>query len=592
MFLAKSESRQERMGARFQAPIPQYQKRGAVTMKVIIVGGVAGGAGTAARLRRLDENAEIIMLERGDYISYANCGLPYYIGGVIQDKGALQVQTPEGFRSRFRVDVRTGNEAVSVDTKRKIVTVNRGGEIYEEHYDKLVLSPGAAPVCPKIAGMEENHVFTLRNIPDTYKIYHFIQEHRPQSCVVIGAGFIGMEMAENLAHRGLKVTIVEGTSHVMPPIDMDMAHGVHNYIRAKGLGLYLGQTATSMDREGVILADGRKVPADMVILSIGVRPDTGFLKDSGVELGTRGEILVNEYMETSAEDVYALGDGTSVRNFVSGEQTLIPLAGPANKQGRIVADNLSGRHSIYKGSQGTSIMKFFDMTVAVTGEKEESLSAKGRPFRKAITTSACHAGYYPGGDMMTVKTLFDPDTGVILGAQIVGGQGVDKRIDDLANAVRFKLTGKDLQEMELAYAPPFSSAKDPVNMAGYVIENMMEGLMKPFYLEDLEKIKIPEDAQKVDVRTEAEYANGAIPGFKNIPLDSLRERLEELDLTKKIYITCQIGLRGYLAQRILAQHGAETFNLAGGYRLYEMAETDRRAMAAVPKNCTQCGMEL
>lgn len=590
MFLAKSESRQERMGARFQAPIPQYQKRGAVTMKVIIVGGVAGGAGTAARLRRLDENAEIIMLERGDYISYANCGLPYYIGGVIQDKGALQVQTPEGFRSRFRVDVRTGNEAVSVDTKRKIVTVNRGGEIYEEHYDKLVLSPGAAPVCPKIAGMEENQVFTLRNIPDTYKIYHFIQEHRPQSCVVIGAGFIGMEMAENLAHRGLKVTIVEGASHVMPPIDMDMAHGVHNYIRAKGLGLYLGQTATSMDREGVILADGRKVPADMVILSIGVRPDTGFLKDSGVELGTRGEILVNEYMETSAEDVYALGDGTSVRNFVSGEQTLIPLAGPANKQGRIVADNLSGRHSIYKGSQGTSIMKFFDMTVAVTGEKEESLSAKGRPFRKAITTSACHAGYYPGGDMMTVKTLFDPDTGVILGAQIVGSQGVDKRIDDLANAVRFKLTGKDLQEMELAYAPPFSSAKDPVNMAGYVIENMMEGLMKPFYLEDLEKI--PEDAQKVDVRTEAEYANGAIPGFKNIPLDSLRERLEELDLTKKIYITCQIGLRGYLAQRILAQHGAETFNLAGGYRLYEMAETDRRAMAAVPKNCTQCGMEL
>lgn len=559
-------------------------------MKVVIVGGVAGGAGTAARLRRLDENAEIIMLERGEYISYANCGLPYYVGRVITDRGALQVQTVAGFGSRFRVDVRTNSEAVSVDTEKKTVRVRRGEEIYEESYDKLVLSPGASPVKPPIPGMEENHVFTLRNIPDTYAIYDFIEEHKPQTCVVVGAGFIGLEMAENLSERGLKVTVVEGAAHVMPPIDMDMAHQVHNYIRAKGLGLCLGQTCTAMDKEGVILSGGQKIPADMVLLSIGVRPDTAFLKDSGIEMGPRGEIVVNEYMETSASDVYALGDAVSTFHAVSGARTVIPLAGPANKQGRIVGDNLCGRRTAYKGSQGTSVMKFYDMTVAVTGEKEESLKAQGRAYRKAITTSASHAGYYPGGGMMTVKTLFDPETGVILGAQIVGTEGVDKRIDDLANAVRFKLTGTQLQEMELAYAPPFSSAKDPVNMAGYVVENMMEGLMKPFYVEDLENL--PADAQKVDVRTEAEYAKGTIPGFINIPLDSLRERLGELDLTRKVYITCQIGLRGYLAQRILEQHGADTENLAGGYRLYEMAEKDKKAMAAVAGKCAACGMEI
>ena len=560
-------------------------------MKVVIVGGVAGGAGTAARLRRLDETAQIIMMERGEYISYANCGLPYYVGGVITDRKALQVQTVEGFSKRFQVDVRTENEVVSVDPEKKTVTVKRGEETYVESYDKLVLSPGAGPVRPKISGMEENHVFTLRNIPDTYRIYDYIEENHPKTCAVVGAGFIGLEMAENLSERGLKVTVVEGAPHVMPPIDMDMAHQVHNYIRAKGLGLYLGQTVTAMDKEGVILSDGTKIQADMVLLSIGVRPDTAFLKDSGIELGARGEILVNKYMETNVPDVYALGDAASVVNIVSGERTLIPLAGPANKQGRIVGDNLCGRRSAYKGSQGTSIMKFFDMTVAVTGEKEESLLAKGRLYRKAITTSACHAGYYPGGDMMTVKTLFDPRTGVILGAQIVGGQGVDKRIDDLANAVRFKFTGLDLQEMELAYAPPFSSAKDPANMAGYVIENMMEGMMNPFYVEDL--ASLPEDAQKVDVRTEAEYAGGTIPGFVNIPLDSLRDRLGELDLTKKIYITCQIGLRGYLAQRILVQHGAaDTENLAGGYRFYEAMKKDQEAKAAVPRNCTACGKEI
>lgn len=558
-------------------------------MKVVIVGGVAGGAGTAARLRRNDETAEIIMLERGAYISYANCGLPYYVGGVITDKNALQLQTPERFHQRFNVDVRTENEVFSVDTAKKTVTIKHGEEIYEESYDKLVLSPGAAPIRPQLPGMEKNHVFTLRNIPDTYAIHEFVIEHKPATCAVIGAGFIGLEMAENLAEQGVKVSVVEGAAHVMPPIDMDMAHQVHNYIRAQGMDLYLGQTCTAMDEDGVILSNGTKVPADMVILSIGVRPDTGFLDDSGIELGARGEIIVNEYMETSAADVYALGDAVSVKHVVSGKKVLIPLASPANKQGRIVGDNLCGRKVSYKGSQGTSIMKFFGMTVAVTGEKEESLKAQGRPYEKVITTSASQAGYYPGGEMMTVKTIFDPKTGRILGSQIIGGsKGVDKRIDDMANAVRFGMTCYDLQEMELSYAPPFSSAKDPVNMAGYVVSNVIEGRMRPYAMEDLDKI--PAEAIRLDVRTPEECAGGMMPGFINIPLDNLRERMGELDLSKDIYITCQIGLRGYLAQRILAQNGANTWNISGGYRFYDMMAKDEAAMAAVAEECTPCGM--
>lgn len=559
-------------------------------MKVIIVGGVAGGAGTAARLRRNDESAEIIIMERGQYISYANCGLPYYVGGVITDKGALQLQTPERFHQRFGVDVRTESEVLSVNCANKTVTVRHGNQMYEETYDKLVLSPGAASIRPAIPGIEKNHVFTLRNIPDTYAIYDHMKAEKPRSCAVIGAGFIGLEMAENLAEQGIHVSVVEGASHVMPPIDMDMAHQVHNYIRSKGIRLYLGQTCTAMDEDGVILKNGDKVQADMVILSIGVRPDTAFLKNSGIALGTRGEILVNNYMETSQPDVYALGDAVSVRHVVSGEPVLIPLASPANKQGRIVGDNLCGRKRRYEGSQGTSIMKFFDLTVAVTGEKEETLQTRGQSYQKVITTSASQAGYYPGGEMMTVKTLFVPETGRILGCQIVGGKGVDKRIDDMANAVRFGMTCFELQEMELAYAPPFSSAKDPVNMAGYVIGNVVEGLMKPFYIENLDQI--PDTAIRLDVRTPEECAGGMMPGFINIPLDSLRERLDELDAEREVYITCQIGLRGYLAQRILEQHGFRTWNLVGGYRLYDMMQKDLDAMAAVAGMCTECGKEI
>lgn len=559
-------------------------------MKVIIVGGVAGGAGTAARLRRNDETCDIVMFERGQYISYANCGLPYYIGGVITNKNSLQLQTPEGFKGRFRVDVRTGSNVTAVDTEKKTVTVCHDGHSYEEVYDKLVLSPGSAPFQPDIPGIEKNQVFTLRNIPDTYAISDFIKTNKPKTCVVIGAGFIGMEMAENLAKQGISVSIVEGAAHVMPPIDLDIAHEIHNYIRSKGIELYLEQTCISMEKGKVILSGGSEVAADFVILSIGVRPDTAFLKDSHIELGDRGEILVNPYMETSASDVYALGDAVSVKHVVSKELMLIPLASPANKQGRLVGDNLCGRKHAYKGSQGTSIMKFFDKTVAVTGEKEESLIARNCPYEKVFTSSASHAGYYPGGDTMTVKTIFEPGCGRILGAQIIGGSGVDKRIDDLANAVRFQMTCYDLQEMELSYAPPFSSAKDPVNMVGYVIGNVLEGLMKPFRAEDLDQI--PQQGICLDVRTAEEYSKGSIPGFKNIPLDSLRENLEGLDPAKEIYITCQIGQRGYLAQRLLEQNGFRTWNLTGGYRLYEAMIKDYQAMAAVTENCTACGMPV
>lgn len=544
-------------------------------MKVLIVGGVAGGAGTAARLRRNDEKAEIILLEKGPHISYANCGLPYYVGGVIREREKLQLQTPESFHSRFRVDVRTGHEVISVNLEKKVAVIASREKTYEESYDKLVLSPGAEPIIPPVQGMKENedHIFTLRNVEDSYRIYDYIEEKKPKSCAVVGAGFIGMEIAENLFERGIAVSIIEGASHVMPPLDMDMSHRVHNEIRSRGIALYLNRMCSGVEEDSVVLSDGSKVKADLVILSIGVRPATAFLRDSGIALGQRGEIVVNEYMETSHQDIYALGDAVAVSHVVSGQKVLIPLASPANKQGRIVGDNLCGKRCAYRGSQGTSIMKFFDLTVAVTGEKEESLRSQRRSYRKVFTVSASHAGYYPGGSQMYIKTLFEPESGRILGAQIVGKDGVDKRIDLLANAVRFGQTCYELQEEELSYAPPFSSAKDPVNMVGYVIENVLEGKMNPYYIEDVEHI--PENAVCLDVRKKEEYDKGHIPGYQNIPLDELRERLGEIDRSKEIYLTCQIGLRGYLAQRILAQNGIETRNLSGGYALWKEMEQDR-----------------
>lgn len=562
-------------------------------MKVLIVGGVAGGAGAAARLRRNDEKAEIILFEKGQYISFANCGLPYYIGGTITEREALQLQTPEAFHARFNVDVRVNNEVLSVDSAAKTVAVKNHatGETYTESYDKLILSPGASPIRPKMPGMEDNHVFTLRNIPDTYAIYDHIQQAKPRTAAVIGAGFIGLEMAENLAHRGLKVSVVEAAPHVMAPIDLDMAHQVHNYIRGAGIGLYVGKMCASFTKDTVVLEDGTSIPADMVILSIGVMPETRFLQGSGVELGKRGEILVDDQLRTSVADIYALGDAATVTNIVTGNTQVIPLAGPANKQARIVADVICGKNARYKGSQGTSIMKLFDLVVACTGEKEESLKANGIPYHKIFTVSASHAGYYPNGTQMVIKTLFAPETGKILGAQIVGGEGVDKRIDDLANAVRFGMTVYDLQEMELAYAPPFSSAKDPVNMVGFVGQNVLEGTMTPFYPEDV--AHIPADAVRLDVRNPEELEElGSIPGFVNIPVNQLRDRLDEVDLTKEVYVSCQVGLRGYVAQRILAQNGAKVRNLSGGYTLYSAYAMDQKGLAdGELKNCASCGKQ-
>lgn len=543
-------------------------------MKVVIVGGVAGGASTAARLRRNHELAEIVLLEKGAFISFANCGLPYYVGDVITDEEELQLQTPESFHARFHVDVRVRSEVISVEPENKWVTVQNldSGEIYHERYDKLVLSPGAHPVNPFASALESGRVFTLRNIPDTEAIRGYVDRNHPKTCAVIGAGFIGLEMAENLARRGLHVSVVEAAAHVMAPLDLDVAHEVHNYIRAKGMDLYVGKKCTAIEEGFVLLDDGTRVDAELVLLSIGVAPETDFLRGSGIALGKRGEILVNDYLETSVPNIYAVGDAVSVTNLVTKTAGSIPLAGPANKQGRIVADMLCGRRRPYEGSLGASVMKLFDMTVAAVGAKEETLAALGIAYRKSFTYSASHAGYYPGGTMMLIKLLFAPDTGKVLGAQIVGYDGVDKRIDSISNAIRFGLTIYDLQKMELAYAPPFSSAKDPVNMAGYVAENILDGRMIPYYVEDLPSI--PADALRVDVRTAEEYANGTLPGFVNIPVDELRDRLEEIDPAKEIYLTCQIGLRGYIAQRILEGRGYKTKNLSGGYRRYLATVSD------------------
>ncbi len=559
-------------------------------MKVLIVGGVAGGAGTAARLRRNDETAEIVMFEKGPYISFANCGLPYYIGGVITEKEKLQLQTPESFHARFDVDVRVNSKVVAVDTAAKQVTVRKvlTGEEYTESYDTLVLSPGASPVRPPIKGIEKAKVFTLRNIPDTYAIKDYVDSQKPRTAAVIGGGFIGVEMAENLQEAGVQVSIIEAQSHIMANLDEDMTHDLHNHIRSKGVKLCLNAMAAEFTEDSVILASGAKIPADMILLSVGVAPETRFLAGSGIELGRRGEILVDGKLRTSAADVYAVGDAISVRDIVTGQQGMIPLASPANRQARLVADIIAGQDRTYTGAQGTSIAKIFDMSAASTGASEKSLKAAGIPYRKSYTFSASHAGYYPGGTSMQVKLLYTPE-GRVLGGQITGYDGVDKRIDQIATAVRHGFTVYDLQELELAYAPPFSSAKDPVNMAGYAASNVVEGAFKPFYLEDLDTL--PEDAQLVDVRTPGEYAMGTIGNAVNIPVDELRERIGELDAGRKVYLFCQVGLRGYIAQRIAEQHGLDTVNLSGGYRLYEAAQLDRQGMASTEKEYEYCGME-
>ena len=550
-------------------------------MKVVIIGGVAGGATAAARLRRLDEQAEIIILERSGYISYANCGLPYYIGGEITDREALTLQTPASFWARFRIEVRVHNEVTAIHPERKNVTVRRldDGVVYEEAYDKLILSPGAKPVRPALPGINDSRIFTLRNVEDTFAIHAFIEQNAPRRAVVAGGGFIGLEMAENLTQQGIETTIVERMEQVMAPLDSDMACSVHAYLREKGVNLRLGETVAGFTSNEaglrVRLESGDSVSADFVILALGVAPDTALARAAGLALGVRGSIAVNDRMQTSDQDIYAVGDAVESVHFVSGEKTLAALAGPANKQGRIAADQSCGRESRYHGVQGSSVLKLFDMTVAATGLNEAAARAAGIAFDKTVTFSASHATYYPGATNMTVKTLFSPETGRLLGAQIVGFEGVDKRIDVLAAAVRMGMTGEALTELELSYAPPYSSAKDPVNMAGYVIENVRSGLVRQYHWHDVEALPRDGSVILLDTRTPAEYGRGHIEGAVNLPLDELRERLPELERGKPIYVNCHSGLRSYLACRILMQNGFECYNLSGGYRFYQIVMHER-----------------
>lgn len=549
--------------------------------KVLIVGGVAGGASTAARLRRIDEQAEIIMFEKGQYISFANCGLPYYIGGAIKERRNLLVQTPEAMRARFKIDVRELSEVVGIDREQKKITVKnlKTGDTYQENYDVLVLSPGAVPVKPPIPGINNPGIFTIRDIPDTDAIKEFVDK-TPQSAVVVGGGFIGLEMAENLQERGIKVTIVEAADQIMTPIDYEMAAILQNHIREKGCDLHLSDGVDAFERENdknvVVLKSGKRIPADIVILSIGVKPNNMLAKEAGLEIGATGGIKVNKYLQTSDESIYAIGDAIEVTDFVSGNQAVIPLAGPANKQGRIVADNIAGRRSDYKGTQGTAIAKVFDMVVASSGNNEKSLKKQGKEYYTTITHSASHAGYYPGSNQMAVKCIYTKE-GKLLGAQIVGYQGVDKRMDVLAVAIRHGLTMHDLYELELSYAPPFSSAKDPVNMAGYTASNVLNGDIVTANWDDAMNADMSKTFL-LDVREPFEYEAGHIPNAVNIPLNQLRSRLNELPKDKEIIVNCQIGLRSYIGVRILTQNGLSNVrNLTGGYKTYSMVEKDMKA---------------
>ena len=562
-------------------------------MKVVIVGGVAGGATAAARIRRLDEQAEIVVFERSGYISYANCGLPYYIGGVIEDAGELTLQTPESFFARFRVQMKVLHEVTAIHPDRKTVSVTnlQTGERFEESYDKLLLSPGAKPTQPRFPGADSDRLFTLRTVEDTLRIRAYIDEHHPRSAVLAGGGFIGLELAENLRELGMDVTIVQKPMHLMTPFDADMAALIHGEMRQHGVKLALGHTVEGFaQRDGgmdVLLQDAAPLHADMVILAIGVTPDTGLAKDAGLELGVRGSIAVSDRMETSVPDIYAVGDAVQVRHFVTGQDALIALAGPANKQGRIAADNICGGDSRYTGSQGSSVLKVFDMTAALTGLNETQAAAAGLDADAVILSPMSHAGYYPGGRVMTMKVIFEKETYRLLGAQIVGFEGVDKRIDVLSTSIRAGMKATELKDLELAYAPPYSSAKDPVNMAGFMVDNIARGLLRQWHLADADSLPRDGSVTLLDTRTPGEYSAGHIEGFINIPVDDLRERLHELDRTKPVYVICQSGLRSYIACRILAGHGFDCYNFSGGYRFYA-AVTQERCLI---RTAAACGLE-
>ena len=563
-------------------------------MKVVIVGGVAGGATAAARIRRLDEAAEIIVFERSGYVSYANCGLPYYIGGVIADPEELTLQTPESFYSRFRVAMKVRHEVTGIHPERKTVSVKNleTGEEFEEGYDKLILSPGARPTQPRLPGTGISKLFTLRTVEDTLRIKEHIDRHHPKSAILAGGGFIGLELAENLRELGMEVAIVQRPKQLMSPFDADMAAMIHGEMRRHGVRLVLGQTVEGFaEKDGgvdVLLKDNAPLHADMVVLAIGVTPDTALAKAAGLELGIKDSIVVNSRMETSVPDIYAAGDAVQVKHSVTGQDVLLSLAGPANKQGRIIADNICGGDSRYAGSQGSSAIKVFDMTAAVTGINEAHGRKAGLDVDTVILSPMSHAGYYPGGRVMTMKVVFEKETYRLLGAQIVGYEGVDKRIDVLATAIHAGMKATELKDLDLAYAPPYSSAKDPVNMAGFMIDNIAGGILKQWHLEDVDALPRDGSVTLLDARTAGEYARGHIRGFRNIPVDELRERLAELEKGKPVYVICQSGLRSYIACRILEGQGYEAYNFSGGFRFYDAVRNDRRLV----ESAADCGMDI
>lgn len=550
-------------------------------MKYVIVGGVAGGASAAARLRRLDEKAEILLFEKGEYISYANCGLPYYIGGVIRERERLFVQTPESFKARFRIDVRVKSEVKRIFPEEHLLEVKNllTGQSYKEKFDKLILSPGAEPVCPPLEGVQEEGIFTLRNVADTDRIKEWVSRKGAGRAVIVGAGFIGLEMAENLLQSGMQVTVVEMADQVMTPVDFEVAAVVHQHFKVKGVGLLLNEAVTAFRKTAkgmdVVLKSGKKLEADLVILSIGVRPDVRLASEAGLKTGERGGISVNEYLQTSHPDIYAIGDAVEFANPVSGHSSLAFLAGPANKQGRICADNVvEGNHRVYKGAIGTAIAKVFDLTVGATGLPAKLLDRMGLPFREAIVHAGSHAGYYPGAVPITIKINFSPVDGCLLGAQVVGYEGADKRLEMMAAVVRSGGSVYDLMELEHAYAPPFSSAKDPVNMAGFVADNILQGKVRMISWKELR------DADRkaltlVNVCSGEECALNSIEGALNIPLNEMRDRLQEIPADKPLVVFCAVGLRGYIASRILMQRGYDVRNLNGGLKTYQIATAEQ-----------------
>lgn len=566
--------------------------KGCERVKVVIVGGVAGGATAAARLRRLDEHAQITVFERSGYISYANCGLPYYIGGVIEDKGELTLQTPERMWDRFRIDMKVHHEVTDINTPQKTVTVHDldTGKVYEEPYDKLILSPGAKPVMPNLPGIESEKIFTLRTVEDTLKIRAFVEDRKPKTAVMVGGGFIGLEAAENLCGLGVQVTVVQRPKQLLNIIDYDMAALVHNKLRSKGIDLKLGSDVIGFEEHEtlrVLLKDDEPISTDMVLMAIGVSPETGLAQKAGLELGIKGAIVVNDKMETSVPDIYAVGDAVQVKHTVTGKDAVISLAGPANKQGRIAADNICGLDRHYKGSMGSSVIKLFDMTAASTGLTEKAAKDAGIDYERVVLSPASHAGYYPGAKIMTMKVVYEKRTLKILGAQIIGYDGVDKRLDVIATAISAGVKADELMDLDLAYAPPYSSAKDPVNMAGFMIDNMTSGKVKQFHWDELDRLPRDGSVTLLDTRTKGEYGRGHVDGFINIPLDDLRENLEKLDQSKPVYVMCQSGLRSYLACRILSGEGFDCYNFSGGYRFYENVKKETDLIEA----SHPCGMD-